>query len=157
MNKVIVTISAGPQIYTPDPGQTPAQVAAGCGVTDPALYAEFDSADFDAECYNFISAFSLSAGTVSFDLSVAKDLACNQEKARIAELESSAANGYSASQLAAQSALAKSSRVPEVQSAIEALNALATELSTNIAAITAATTIAEVDAIVNPSTDQGEQ
>jgi hypothetical protein len=139
-------------IYDVGPGQTAASQAATVGVTDPAFYQEFDSTDFDPACYNFPSAFSLTAGVVSFSLPTAKVSATSQEKVKYGNLEQTATEGYSANQLSSQASLASASRLPEIQLVLDAVNVLATDLSANLAAIAAATTIDEVNNVVNPPT-----
>jgi hypothetical protein len=150
--KILVITPSFPQVYSLLPGQTPAEVAAGSGVTDPSLYQEFEESDFDAACYQFPAGFSLTDGIVSYDLAPAKVSASAQEKDKFATLESSATEGYSTNQLSSQASLAEVDRLPEIQAVLDAVNVLATELAANLAAIDAATTIDEVNNIVNPPT-----
>jgi hypothetical protein len=153
MQKVLVLIPNTPnQVYDILSGQTAESIAAGSGVTDPSLYQEFAESDFDPACYNFPSAFTLSEGVVGFDLPAAKIQATSQEKSKFATEEQAATEGYSANQLASQSSLAEIDRLPEIQLVLDAVNVLATELSANLTAIAAATTIDEVNNIVNPPT-----
>jgi hypothetical protein len=151
MQKVLVITNLGNQVYDILPERTAAEVAASCGVTDPALYQEFAESDFDPACYNFTSAFTLTGGVVGFDLTTAKFIAGSQEKVNFATLEADATAGYSTNQLASQGSLAEVDRLPEIQLVLDAVNTLAVELSANLAAIDAATTIDEVNAIVYPS------
>ncbi len=150
MNKVIVIISAGPQIYTPNPGQTAEQVAAGCGVTGPSLYAEFAESDFNAACYNFPGAFSLDNGIASFDLTKAKQIADSIVNTQSNEAAKATLAGLSYDVYIAQSSLPVEQRIAKYQTAIDANNAIALETEQREQAIYAATTIEEVNAIVYP-------
>jgi hypothetical protein len=151
MNKLLVLFS-GVQIVDILLGQTAAEIAASYGVTDPSQYQEFLESDFDAACYLYPQAFTLSGGVVGFDLTAAKSLASSQEKFKYFGLESQATTGFSTNQLASQSSLAAVDRLPEIQLVLDAVNTLAVELSANLAAIDAATDINEVNNIVNPPT-----
>jgi len=153
MAKVYVGSTTGViGVYTKNPAVTAAQVAAGSGVTDPAYYQEFSDADFQESCYNFYTAFSLSGGVVSFDLSTAKTQAKTQAKAATDTASGLALNSFSLPQIAAQASLPAASRTPEIQSALDNLNILVTELTSTLVSIDAATTIDEVNNIVNPPT-----
>jgi hypothetical protein len=153
MNKVLVLIGGvQPSIYTVFPPSTAEDVAAASGVTDPALYQEFADTDFDPACYNFPGAFTLTAGVVGFELPVAKTQASAQVKTQYSTLEQDATQGYSANQLASQSSLAEIDRLPDIQVVLDAINVLAVELSTKLAAIDAATDINEVNNVANPPT-----
>jgi hypothetical protein len=152
MNKIIIVTSFGAQVLDLSEGSSASLVASQSGVTDPALYQEFAESDFDSACYNFPQAFSLTGGVVSFDLTAAKSIASSQEKGKFTTLEDGATTGYSANQLASQGSLAEVDRLPEIQLVLDAVNTLAVELSANLAAIDAATTIDEVNNIVNPPT-----
>jgi hypothetical protein len=151
MNKAII-LYFGPQVYSLVSDQTAASIAASFGIADPALYQEFAESDFDAACYNFPPAFTLTAGVVGFDLTTAKSLASDQEKTKFATLETNATTGYSTNQLSSQASLAEIDRLPEIQAVLNAVNTLAVELSSNLAAIDAATDINEVNNVVNPPT-----
>ena len=139
-------------IYDVGPGQTAASQAATVGVTDPALYQEFDSTDFDPACYNFPSAFALAAGVVSFDLPAAKVSASSQVRSQTATEQQAALAGYTPEVLAAQATLPELSRTPEIQASIVEVNDLNATLQANLTAIAAATDINEVNNIVNPPT-----
>lgn len=152
MNKVIVVTSTATSVYNITAGKTAAGIAAASGVTDPDFYQEFAETDFDAACYNFNPAFSLSGGVVNFSLSVAKEVAKQQEKFEYSPLEAAATEGYSVSQLASQASLDPVNRLPDVQVVLDAVNVLAVQLNNNLIAIDAATTIDEVNNIVNPPT-----
>lgn len=129
-----------------------ADLAKMFGVTDPALYQEFPETDFDAACYNFPSAFTLVGGVVGFDLPTAKVTASTQVKTTTATEQTTALAGYTSEVLAAQATLPELNRTPEIQAAIVAVNDLNTTLQANLTAITAATTIDEVNNVVNPPT-----
>jgi hypothetical protein len=152
IDKVIVQTSGSIASIYDLGSKTAEEIAAASGVTDPDEYLAFDSADFDPVCYNFPTGFSLSGGTIGFDLATAKVTASTQEKSKYASLESAATAGYSTNQLASQSSLAAIDRLPEIQAVLDAVNTLATELSANLAAIDSATTVEEVNNIVNPPT-----
>ena len=152
MNYVIVISSFGSLVYLIPDGQTAEQVAEQLGVTDPTQYQEFSYSDFDPACFYYPGSFTLSAGVVGFDLSAAKVQATSQEKSKFSVQESQATTGYSTNQLASQGSLAEVDRLPEIQLVLDAVNALAVSLSANLAAIDAATTIDEVNNIVNPPT-----
>ena len=152
MNKVIVIVNEYPQIYSIPDGQTAQEVAESCGVTDPALYQEFAESDFDAACYDFPSAFTLSGGVVGFELLTAKVSATAGVKFQTATAQGEALAGYTSEVLAAQATLPELSRTPEIQASIAAVNDLNTTLQANLTAIAAATTIDEVNNVVNPPT-----
>jgi hypothetical protein len=126
--------------------------AAQLGAFDPADYAEFPDSDFDAACYNFPGAFTLSGGVVSFSLPSAKASATSQEKVKYGNLEQTATEGYSANQLSSQASLPAVDRIPSIQLVLDAVNTLAVELENNLIAIDSATDINEVNNIVNPPT-----
>jgi len=149
---IVIPPDAGNQIYSILPGQTAASIAASGGVTDPALFQEFAESDFDAACYNFPSAFTLTAGVVGFSLPYAKDTASAQAKSETTTQQAAALAGYTPEVLAAQATLPELSRTPEIQASIEVVNLLNDTLQANLAAIAAATTIDEVNNIVNPPT-----
>jgi hypothetical protein len=149
--KVYIEFSGGQVVDIPA-GQTAAQVAASCGITDSALYQEFAESDFDAACYNFPSSFTLSEGVVGFDLPTAKVTASTQAKSGTSTQQQAALVGYTPEVLASQAILPELSRTPEIQVVLEAVNDLNVTLQTNLAAIDAATDINEVNNIVNPPT-----
>jgi hypothetical protein len=150
MNNVIVIFNGLSQIYTPGPGQTAAEVAAGSGVTDPALYQEFAESDFESACYNFTSAFTLSEGVVGFDLAKAKQLGESVINAQSNEAAKEILAGLSYDVYVAQTSLPPEQRIAKYQAAIDANNANALETEQREQAIYAATTIDQVYAIVYP-------
>jgi hypothetical protein len=152
MNKVIVILGVDTIVYDVIPPQTAAEVAEGCGVTDPAFYQEFPESDFDPACYNFPSCFTLSAGVVGFSLPSAKELATFVEKQKYSAAETGATVNYSANQLASQASLPVIDRLPDIQLVLDEVNLLAVQLNDSLAAIDAATTIDEINNIVNPPT-----
>jgi hypothetical protein len=131
---------------------TAQSIAASAGVTDPALYQEFAESDFDAACYNFPLAFTFVGDVVGFDLLTAKVTASTQVKNTTASEQATVLAGYTPEVLAAQATLPELSRTPEIQAAIVEVNDLNTTLQANLTAIAAATTIDEVNNIVNPPT-----
>jgi hypothetical protein len=144
-----ILITPDNYLYVVPEGSDPEQIALSLGYTLSEC-AVFLQSDFEAACYNFPNAFTLSAGVVGFDLTSAKGFASSQEKLKYANLEVTATEGYSTNQLASQSSLAEIDRLPEIQLVLNEVNTLAVELSANLAAIAAATTIDEVNNIVNP-------
>ena len=151
MQKVIVITNGASQIYTPDPDQTAAEIAAGSGVTDAALYAEFAESDFDSACYSFPGAFTLVNGVVGFDLAKAKQIAESVVNAQSNEAAKATLAGLSYDVYMAQCSLPVEQRVVKYQAAIDANNAIALETEQREQAIYAATTIDQVYAIVYPA------
>jgi hypothetical protein len=152
MTKAIVQLSYQTLVFDLEPGQTAAELAGSYGITDPALYAEFAESDFDAACYLYVNCFTLSGGVVSFSLPSAKELASEKVKTQTATEQQAALAGYTPEVLASQAILPELSRTPEIQVVLEAVNDLNTTLQANLAAIDAATTIDEVNNVVNPPT-----
>ena len=150
MNYLIVLTDFSSQIVQEFNGLTPEQIAYGFGVTDSSLYAEFDSADFDAACYNFPDAFTLVAGVVGFDLVKAKQLAEVTVNSQSNEASKKTLEGLSYDVYIAQSSLPVEQRIVKYQAAIDANNAIALETEQREQAVYAATTIEEVNAIVYP-------
>ena len=152
MNTAIIVVDSGNLFYTLSPGFTAESLALSYGITDPALYAEFESTDFDPACYNFSTAFTLVGGVVGFDLPTAKVTASNQAKSETSTQQQTVLAGYTSEVLAAQATLPELSRTPEIQASIVAVNDLNTALQSELAAIAAATDINEVNNVVNPPT-----
>jgi hypothetical protein len=150
MDKIIIVYENGNQVYTIPEGLTAQQVAASGGVTDPSLYQEFAESDFDAACYNFSQAFTLSNGVVGFDLAKAKQLGENAVNAQSNEAARKTLEGLSYDVYVAQCALPADQRIVKYQAAIDANNAIALETEQREQAIYAAETIEEVNAIVYP-------
>ena len=146
--KVIVISNGAPQIYTPNLGQTAAQVAELGGVTDPTLYQQFNESDFDGACYSFVKGFSLADGVVSYSITNAKAQAVDITKANHATQEQAVTANYSDTAIASQSGLAEGDRLPEIQAVISEVNFLAYQLSDNLAKIDAASDIETVYNIV---------
>jgi hypothetical protein len=149
MNKAIISYE-GSQVYTVPEGQSAQSIAAAFGITDPALYAEFDSADFDEACYGWSNAFTLVNGVVGFDLDAAKGFAEVTVNNQSNEQAKAILAGLSYDVYIAQSSLPKEQRIAKYQAAIDANNALAIETENREQAIYAASTIEEVNAIVYP-------
>jgi hypothetical protein len=149
MKKAIVLFN-GSQIYNLGPDLTAGQIAAGFGITNPSLYSEFDSEEFDASCYNFPSAFTLAEEVVGFDLAKAKQIAEGIVNAQSNETAKKTLEGLSYDVYVAQCALPPEQRVVKYQAAIDANNAIALETEQREQAIYAATTIEEVNAVVYP-------
>ena len=138
-------------------GQTAEETATAIGVTDPANWAGFTSSDVPASVFNFANSLSIvnnlpDPNTVAVNLTGAKESAVQQEKVKYANEQQAALDGYSTEAVSGQAALAIGSRIPAIQAVIVAINALSDTLATNLAAIAAATTIDEVNNVVNPPT-----
>lgn len=138
-------------------GQTAAEVAAIVGVTNPADWAGFSSSDVPASVFNFSNSLSIvnnlpEPNTVAVNLPGVKASASQQEKAEYAQRQREVLEGYSTEAVAGQASLAIGSRIPAIQAVIVAINALSDTLTANLAAIAAATTVDEVNNIVNPPT-----
>ena len=147
MNKVIVVTGLVNQVYTIPEGSTAQMVASQCGVTDPALYQEFPESDFDPACYNFLGAFTLSAGVVGFDLAKAKELAIGVVSAQSNETARKTLEGLSYDLYVAQCSLPAGERIAKYQAAIDANNAIAVETEQREQAINSAKTIEKVNEI----------
>jgi hypothetical protein len=149
VQKVLVTPpNSGNQIYTIPSGKTAQSVAAGNGVTDPALYKQFNESDFEAACYSLTSGFSLTDGVISYSLPTAKAQASSTVKAQHVADEAAVTAGYSDTAIAAQSGLPEGERLPEIQAVISEVNFLAYQLSDNLANIDSASNIETVYNIV---------
>jgi len=151
MQKAII-LFLGVQIYSLEAGQTAEQVAAASGITDPALYQEFAESDFDSACYSFSGAFTLVAGVVGFDLDKAKQIAEIIVNAQSNEAAKATLSGLSYDVYVAQVSLPAEQRIVKYQAVMDANNALAIETENREQAIAAATTIDEINNIVNPPT-----
>jgi hypothetical protein len=151
MQKVLIIVpNAGNQIYTILAGQTAQSIAANGGVTDPALYQQFNESDFDAACYSFPRAFTLADGVVGFDLAKAKQIAESIVNQQSNEAAKETLSGLSYDVYVAQASLPAEQRIAKYQAAIDANNAIALETEQREQAIYAATTIDQVYAIVYP-------
>ena len=150
MNKVIVISNGSPQVYDLNPEFTPQQIAAASGVTDPALYQQFNESDFEAACYSFPGAFTLADGVVGFDLAKAKQIAESIVNQQSNEAAKAALSGLSYDVYVAQASLPAEQRIAKYQAAIDANNANALETEQREQAIYAATTIDQVYAVVYP-------
>ena len=147
----VITTSFGTNVCSNSCGLTPAEMAAGSGVTDPACFQALDPADFDPACMDFTTAFTLVDGVVGFDLAKAKKIAAAKARAASAPRQRELLEGFTAEALAAQVAIPAASRDARVQSVITALNAETQAVLDQEAAIQSAGTIAELNAIVNPA------
>ena len=150
MTSLFVLVSGNPYIFTDLTDQTPQSILEQLGVTDPSLYAEFNSADFDSACYSFPGAFTLTAGVVGFDLATAKQLAELTVNAQSNEAAKKTLEGLSYDVYVAQASLPAEQRIAKYQAAIDANNANALETEQREQAVYAASTIQEVNAIVYP-------
>jgi hypothetical protein len=153
---LLLSLPATNVIYTDLNGQTPQEIADFFG-EGPGSWAEFSYEDYSAANYNFPSGFSVvnnlpSPNTVSFSLPAAKVTASVQAKSETSTQQQTVLAGYTPEVLAAQATLPELSRTPEIQASIAAVNDLNTALQANLTAIAAATTIDEVNNIVNPPT-----
>jgi hypothetical protein len=151
MKKVIVLQQiTGCFVFDKPDGMTAEEVAASAGVTDPARYQEFESTDFDPGCYDWLSCFTLVSGVVGFDFAAAKLSADDLVKQQSRATQQTLLDGYTAEQIAAQAALAALSRDVRFQTIINDLNVESADTLQKQTDIAAATTIAEVNAIVYP-------
>jgi len=151
MDKLLLLMPFGPQIFNVSGGQTVSNILESTGTTDPTLYAEFAESDFDAACYSFPGAFTLVAGVVGFDLATAKQLAELQVNQQSNEAAKATLAGLSYDVYVAQASLPAEQRIAKYQAAIDANNANALETEQREQAVYAATTIDEVYAVVYPA------
>ena len=86
----------------------------------------------------------------AISLADAKVAAISILKDRAKANAETASNGFPAIVLAASASKAASSRDATVQSALDAVNAVLTQLITDITAVNAATTVADIDTLINP-------
>jgi hypothetical protein len=124
--------------------------AAQCGAYSPEYYTTFPDSDFDAACYSFPQAFSLSNGVVSFSLDTAKQIAELTVNSQSNEAAKKTLEGLSYDVYVAQASLPAEQRIAKYQAAIDDNNANALETEQREQAIYAATTIDQVYAIVYP-------
>ena len=150
MTKLLVLLPFYNYVYDIPAGQTATQVAESAGVTDPDLYQQFNESDFEAACYSFPGAFTLTAGVVGFDLTKAKQLAELTVNAQSNQTAQITMSGLSYDVYVAQASLPSEQRIAKYQAAIDANNANALETEQREQAIYAATTIDQVYAIVYP-------
>ena len=146
----------GYAIFQIPPGQTADELATSFGLT-MAQCAEFDMATFGAAAalypYNFTLVDNQPLpNDAAFDLPAAKVTASTQAKSETSTQQQTVLAGYTPEVLAAQATLPELSRTPEIQASIVAVNDLNTTLQANLTAIAAATTIDEVNNVVNPPT-----
>ena len=146
----------GYAIFQIPPGQTADELATSFGLT-MAQCAEFDLASFSPACASFPYCFTLVdnqplPNDAAFDLPAAKVTASTQAKSETSTQQQTVLAGYTPEVLAAQATLPELSRTPEIQASIAAVNDLNTTLQANLTAIAAATTIDEVNNVVNPPT-----
>jgi hypothetical protein len=139
--------------YTIPSGTTAEELASQLGLTADQ-WAEFDIADFPG-CEPWNTCFTLvnnqpSPNTVTFDLAAAKLAADDLVKQKSVTVQQTLLDGYTAEQIAAQAALAAISRDVRFQTIINDLNVESADTLQRQADIAAATTIAEVNAIVFP-------
>ena len=144
------TISAVPQELTPG------EYAAQLGLA-PADWAAFDPDTQPAGTISFVQCLEIvnnlpEPNTVAMNLAGAKASAVQQEKTKYAQRQREVLEGYSTEAVVGQASLAIGSRIPAIQAVIVAINALSDTLAANLAAIAAATTVGEVNNIVNPPT-----
>jgi len=120
----------------------------------PSDWAEFDMDSFPG-CEQWTNCFTVvdnqpSANTVTFDLAAAKLAADSIVKQQSVTTQQTLLDGYTAEQVAAQAALASVSRDVRFQNIIDDLNVESADTLQKQTDIAAATTIAEVNAIVFP-------
>jgi len=134
-------------------GLTAEQVADSAGLA-PEDWAEFDMDDFPGCSYwnnSFVIVDNLpSPNTVYFDLASAKLLASNLMQTRSLVTQQELLDGFTSEQIAAQAALPSPGRDVRFQTVINDLNVESAATLQKQVDIAAATTIAEVNAIVYP-------
>jgi hypothetical protein len=154
MNYLLILLN-GMTIFAPTTGTTVEAVLASYGVTNPATWAEFNYDAFDPASYNYPPAWSIvnnlpDPNTAAFDLAEAKLFANELVKGQSARTQQELLDGYTAEQIAAQAAVAAISRDVRFQTIINDLNVETDDTLQRQVDIAAATTIAEVNAIVYP-------
>ena len=137
-------------------GLTPAEYATQLGLA-PENWAAFDLDAQPAGTISFVQCLEIvnnlpAPNTVAMNLPLAKVYASDAVKLQASTAQGLALAGYSSEAIAGQAALAEIDRTPAIQAVIVATNALSDTLETNLAAIAAATTIDEVNNVVNPPT-----
>jgi hypothetical protein len=142
-----------PQIWEVPGGLTTEEFAEQSGLT-PDKWAVVDLADFPG-CQYWPMAFELvdnlpNPNTVTFNLATAKLYANSTVQTESVATQQTLLDGYTAEQIAAQAALAAISRDVRFQTIINDLNVESAATLQKQVDIAAATTIAEVNAIVYP-------
>lgn len=145
MKKVIVMLAES-QVYSLIAPHTAESIALSLGITDSALYQEFDSSAFDESCYSYSNAFTLLGGVVGFDLAKAQQMAGSHAKTKAAANQAAVLNGYTLETLTAQASLPVLQRNPGAQDVLDALNTQLTELQARLDAINAAGDTAALNA-----------
>ena len=137
-------------------GLTPSELASqqGWAITE---WAEIDTVLFGTASIYYPNSFTLVdnsplPSTLTFSLPSAKVTASSQAKSETSIQQQTVLAGYTPEVLAAQATLPELSRTPEIQVVLEAVNDLNTALQSELTAIAAATTIDEVNNVVNPPT-----
>jgi len=158
MERFLALYDAGPgpsytNVLTITSGITPEEQATLLGL-DADHWATFDMDDFPG-CEVWVTCFTLvnnqpNPNTVTFDLAAAKLSADSIVKQQSVTTQQTLLDGYTAEQIAAQAALASVSRDVRFQNIINDLNVESADTLQKQTDIAAATTIAEVNAIVFP-------
>ena len=133
-------------------------LAAELGITsaDYALFNNLDSLPTDWQL--FPQGVTLTLGSTpsyGYSLDGAKAEASTQVKLQNAEAVGMAASNFSAPLLAAQSTIPEGERLEDVVAVFTGINALANTLQTQLNAIQAATSISDLNDIVNPPAISG--
>jgi hypothetical protein len=123
-------------------------------VTNPDYYQEFPESDFEPSCYNFVSAFSLTDGVVSFSLDAAKESAYSTEKTRanLKIQQEYVSAGLTSDFMVGPASQDPTSRPARFQNTLDAIVLISNQLNDTLDAIDEATTIDEINNIVYPPT-----
>jgi hypothetical protein len=158
MERFLALYDAGPgpsytNVLIITSGATPEEQATLMGL-DAGHWATFDMDDFPG-CEPWYTCFTLvnnqpNPNTVTFDLATAKLLADDIVKQQSVATQNTLLDGYTAEMIAAQAALPSPSRDVRFQNVITDINDEAAILLQRQVDISAAATIAEVNAIVFP-------
>ena len=118
------------------------------GVAD-GDWAELDCAKWLGH-EQWSTCFLIDAGAISFDLAAAQRQGEMVAKSESAQIQQELTDGYTIEQIAAQTTVPVDSRDARMQSVIDALNEETSRLMAQLDAITAATTVDELNAAVYP-------
>ena len=125
-------------------GESAEEVAKSFQITNPDNYLAFDDSDYDEESYFFPGAYTLSGGVLTFDLEEAKTRAIAYLNSRFQESIDTALVDVNKLIFIAQSSLPEVDRIPKYQTAINAVNTIATSIASLETTINNSTTIAQV-------------
>jgi hypothetical protein len=153
MNNYLLLLFQGLVIFTPLDGRTVEEILESYGATETGVWAEFVYESFNEAAYLWPGAWSItggSGGTAVFSLGQAKLDADREVQTQSLVTQQELLDGYTPEQIAAQAALPSVSRDVRFQTVINDLNVESAATLQKQVDIAAATTIAEVNAIVYP-------